>query len=57
MTGRDARDTIGTMEKKKPRKPYKKPQVKTEKVFERKSLACGKSSPMSFACLANPKLS
>jgi len=26
---------------KKKRKPYKKPTVRTEKVFERKSLACG----------------
>ncbi len=42
---------------KKKRRPYRKPTVKTEKVFERKSLACGKSSPMSFACLSNPKLS
>jgi hypothetical protein len=43
------------MEKKK--KPYKPPVIRTDKVYERKSLACGKSSPMSFACIANPKLS
>jgi len=42
---------------KKKRKPYKKPTVRTEKVFERKSLACGKSSNMSLACIANIKSS
>lgn len=42
---------------KKKKRPYRRPTVRTEKVFERKSLACGKSSPMSVACIANPKLS
>ena len=42
---------------KKKKRPYKRPAVRTEKVYERKSLACGKSSPMTFACLANPKQS
>jgi len=42
---------------KKKKKPYKPPTVRSEKVFERKSLACGKSSSMSIACLANIKLS
>jgi hypothetical protein len=42
---------------KKKKRPYKRPVVKTEKVYERKSLACGKSSPMTFACIANPKQS
>jgi hypothetical protein len=42
---------------KKKKRPYKRPSVRTEKVFERKSLACGKSSSMVFACLANPKQS
>jgi hypothetical protein len=42
---------------KKKKKPYKRPAVRTEKVYERKSLACGKSSPNSFACLANLKTS
>jgi hypothetical protein len=42
---------------KKKKRPYKRPSVRTEKVYERKSLACGKSSPMNFACLANPKQS
>ena len=42
---------------KKKKRPYKRPAVRTEKVYERKSLACGKNSPMSFACLANPKQS
>ena len=42
---------------KKKKKPYKRPTLRTEKVYERKSLACGKSNPISFACLANLKQS
>jgi len=42
---------------KKKRKPYRRPTVRSEKVYERKSLACGKSSPMNIACIANPKVS
>jgi hypothetical protein len=42
---------------KKRKRPYKRPVVRTEKVYERKSLACGKSNPSSFACLANIKSS
>lgn len=42
---------------KKKKRPYRRPTVRTEKVYERKSLACGKSTPMTFACIANPKQS
>ena len=42
---------------KKKKKPYKRPTVRTEKVYERKSLACGKNSATSFSCLANLKQS
>lgn len=42
---------------KKKKRPYKRPTVRTEKVYERKSLACGKSSPMSAVCISNPKSS
>jgi len=42
---------------KKKKKPYQRPTVRTEKVYERKSLACGKSTPSRFACLANLKQS
>jgi hypothetical protein len=41
------------MNKKK--RPYKRPVIRTEKVYERKSLACGKSSPRSGVCIANMK--
>lgn len=41
----------------KKKRPYKRPEIRTEKVFERKSLACGKASPKSAACIANPKSS
>ena len=42
---------------KKKKKAYKKPTVRTEKVYERKSLACGKNNPGTFVCLANLKQS
>ena len=42
---------------KKKKRPYKRPRVRTEKVYERKSLACGKSNAGSVACLANLKQS
>jgi hypothetical protein len=40
---------------KKKKKPYQRPVVRTEKVYERKSLACGKNTPSKVACLANLK--
>lgn len=42
---------------KKRKRPYKKPALRTEKVYERKSLACGKSAPASQACILNIKQS
>ena len=42
---------------KKKKKPYRKPSLRTEKVYERKSLACGKSSAASQACILNIKQS
>jgi hypothetical protein len=42
---------------KKKKRPYKKPTLRTEKVFERKSLACGKSGVGSPACRLNIKSS
>jgi hypothetical protein len=42
---------------KKKKRPYKKPGLRTEKVFERKSLACGKSNTTSKACILNIKQS
>ncbi|HLY11609.1 MAG TPA: hypothetical protein VKW04_20070 [Planctomycetota bacterium] len=42
---------------KKKKRPYQKPTLRTEKVFERKSLACGKASPASRACILNLKQS
>jgi hypothetical protein len=43
------------MSKKK--RPYKRPTVRTEKVYERKSLACGKSSSVTLSCKINFKQS
>jgi len=44
----------------KKKKPYKKPEIRTEKVFETAALACGKcvSGPFNqAACTRNKKLS
>ena len=43
--------------KKGKKKPYLSPKIRSEKVFERRSLACNKSSPNSFPCLQNFKQS
>ena len=45
------------MKPPKKKRPYKPPTVRSEKIYERKSLACGKASGMTFACMSNPKLS
>ena len=42
---------------KKNKRPYRKPVLRTEKVYERKSLACGKNAPMANLCLHNLKVS
>jgi len=39
------------------RKPYQKPEVRHERVFETMALACGKTSPSSGQCRANRKAS
>jgi hypothetical protein len=44
-------------EMKKRKRAYKSPVVRTEKVYERKGLACGKVPPMGGACATNAKLS
>ena len=45
------------MKPPKKKRPYKPPTMRSEKIYERKSLACGKASGMTFACMSNPKLS
>ena len=45
------------MKPPKKKRPYKPPTLRTEKVFERKALACGKANPKTFACISNPKAS
>jgi len=39
----------------KPKKPYKKPAFKHERVFETMALACGKLSPTQLSCHFNRK--
>ena len=39
------------------RKPYQKPEVRHERVFETMALACGKTTPRSGQCRANRKAS
>jgi hypothetical protein len=45
------------MKQEKKKRPYKPPKIRSEKVYERKALACGKSSPRSVSCNANPQSS
>jgi hypothetical protein len=42
---------------KKNKRPYRKPVVRTEKVYERKSLASGKNAPKASLCIRNLKVS
>ena len=35
------------------RRPYRAPQVSTERIYERYGLACGKQNPMDPNCLKN----
>ncbi len=44
---------------KRERKPYHPPTIRTERVYERRSLACGKTTPpkQMKACISNFKLS
>lgn len=35
------------------RKPYAPPEIRTDKIFERYGLACGKDNPMVPACIKN----
>ncbi len=42
-------------ENAKPKKPYKKPAFKHERVFETMALACGKLSPTQLSCRFNRK--
>jgi hypothetical protein len=42
-------------EVQKPRKPYRKPSFRYERVFETMALACGKISPSQPQCRFNRK--
>jgi len=42
-------------DKSKPKKPYKKPAFRHERVFETMALACGKLSPTQLSCRFNRK--
>ena len=42
---------------KKARKPYVKPAVSSEEIFETTALACGKQPGRGGACAAAPRLS
>lgn len=39
------------------KKPYQKPEVRHERVFETMALACGKTSPSQGQCRSNRKAS
>jgi hypothetical protein len=35
------------------KKPYEKPELRYERVFETMALSCGKTGPTNFACRTN----
>lgn len=41
-------------QRKQQKKSYRPPKVRTEKVYERSSLACGKTHPKTPGCLGDP---
>jgi hypothetical protein len=41
----------------KPKKPYRKPEFRYEKVFETMALACGKITGTQFQCRGRPRRS
>jgi len=43
--------------KRTARKPYVKPEVRHERVFETRALSCGKIGVTSFSCAANRRSS
>lgn len=45
------------MSKEKPKKKYRSPQVRTEKIFEENALACGKTHPQTAGCTRRLKKS
>lgn len=56
----NSNDRMNSDKKEIKRKPYKKPSIVFERIFETSALACGKCSqaPISQkSCKGNPKLS
>jgi hypothetical protein len=49
------RDVHSTVSQGNRRKPYHKPEVRHEKVFETSALQCGKVSSTQASCHASPK--
>jgi hypothetical protein len=44
--------------KPKRKRPYKPPTIRTDKVYERRALACGKNGSIGgFNCSRSPKVS
>lgn len=41
----------------KARRPYQKPEVRSERVFETSALQCGKTEPSQLQCKTSRKLS
>jgi hypothetical protein len=39
--------------KGKKKRPYSPPKIRSEKLYERNALACGKVDRRTYACLAN----
>ena len=53
----DEKQTAGENKSDKPKKAYKKPEFRYERVFETMALACGKISHTQFECHVSKKRS
>jgi hypothetical protein len=57
MNSTEQKDRRPAAEVAKPlaKRPYVKPQVRHERVFETQALSCGKVGPTEFSCRVNRK--
>jgi hypothetical protein len=41
---------MSTSDKNQPKKPWSKPEMQTQELYERQALACGKNTPRQPQC-------
>jgi len=55
MIPQEQKDRQSATEEPKTKRPYVKPQVRHERVFETQALSCGKVNPVVGTCSLNRK--